>query len=157
MNWSCSCQPTPQPQQHRIQAASVTYTTAHGNPKSLTHWARPDTEPASSWMLVRFVNRWATIGTPEIYFNIYILISHAFLILYLLILISGIPSSCWSTYFTRNFSLRDCGWWTVLALICFNMYLFYPYSLKRIWLGVPAVVNKWLQLISVVLLVEFLA
>ena len=26
-----SCQPTPQPQQHRIQAASVTYTTAQGD------------------------------------------------------------------------------------------------------------------------------
>ena len=33
----CSCQPTPQPQQCRIQAASVTYTTAHGNTESLTH------------------------------------------------------------------------------------------------------------------------
>ena len=30
-NQNCSCQPTPQPQQHRIQATSVTYTTAHGN------------------------------------------------------------------------------------------------------------------------------
>ena len=28
---SYSCHPKPQPQQHRIQAASVTYTTAHGN------------------------------------------------------------------------------------------------------------------------------
>ena len=27
----------PQPQQHRIQAASATYTTAHGNAVSLTH------------------------------------------------------------------------------------------------------------------------
>ena len=29
-NWSCSCQPTPQPQ-HGIQAIFATYTTAHGN------------------------------------------------------------------------------------------------------------------------------
>jgi len=28
---------TPQPQQHRIQAASATYTTADGNTRSLTH------------------------------------------------------------------------------------------------------------------------
>ena len=27
----------------RIQALSVTYTTAHGNAGSLTHWARPGT------------------------------------------------------------------------------------------------------------------
>ena len=29
--------PVPQPQQLRIQATSVTYTTAHGNTRSLTH------------------------------------------------------------------------------------------------------------------------
>ena len=39
----------PQSQQHQIPAMSVTYTTAHGNPESLTHWARPGIEPASSW------------------------------------------------------------------------------------------------------------
>ena len=32
-----SRQPTPQPQQHGIWAASTTYTTAHGNAVSLTH------------------------------------------------------------------------------------------------------------------------
>ena len=47
-----SCQPLPQPQ--RIRAA------AHSNARSLTHWARPGNEPASSWMLVSFVNRWST-------------------------------------------------------------------------------------------------
>ena len=36
-NQSCSRQPTPEPQQHRILAAPVTYTTAHGNARSLTH------------------------------------------------------------------------------------------------------------------------
>jgi len=53
---SCSCQPQPQPQQHGIWAASATYTTAHRNTGSLTHWARPGIELASSWMLVRFVS-----------------------------------------------------------------------------------------------------
>ena len=32
----------------------VTYTTAHSNTGSLTHWVRPGTEPVSSRMLVRF-------------------------------------------------------------------------------------------------------
>ena len=32
---------------------SGTYTTAHGNTGSLTHWARPGTKPVSSWILVR--------------------------------------------------------------------------------------------------------
>ena len=40
-NWSYSCRPTPEPQQHGIRDMSVTYTTAHGNTKSLTHWVRP--------------------------------------------------------------------------------------------------------------------
>ena len=60
-NWSCSQQPTPEP--HWIQAMSVTYTTAHSNSRSSTHWARPGIEPMSSWMLVGFVNHWATMGT----------------------------------------------------------------------------------------------
>ena len=58
-NWSCICQPKPQPQPqpqpHRIQATSPPYTTAHGNNGSLTHWTRPENEPASSWILIGFV------------------------------------------------------------------------------------------------------
>ena len=54
-NWSCSCWPTPQPQLG-IWAPSATYTTAHGNARSLTHWVRPGIEPASSWILVGFVS-----------------------------------------------------------------------------------------------------
>ena len=37
---------------------------------SLTHWERPGIQPASSWMPVRFVNHWATTGTP-VYLNSY--------------------------------------------------------------------------------------
>ena len=66
LNQSYSCQPTPQPQQHRLRATSATCTTAHSNTGSLTHWARPGIEPASSWFLVDFVNLWATKGTPKI-------------------------------------------------------------------------------------------
>ena len=40
INWSYSCQPMPV-QQHHMQAASATYTTADGNATSLTHWVRP--------------------------------------------------------------------------------------------------------------------
>ena len=45
VEWNYSCWPTPQ--QHRIQAASATNTTAHSN-------AGPGTEPEPSGMLVRF-------------------------------------------------------------------------------------------------------
>ena len=60
-NPSCNLQPMPKPQQCQIQATSATYTTAHGNTRSLTHWARPGIEPATSCLLVGFVSpapRW---------------------------------------------------------------------------------------------------
>ena len=60
-NQSCSCQPTPQNgvgilyrtgiQECRIWAASVTCAAACSNAGSLTHWAGPELEPASSWIL----------------------------------------------------------------------------------------------------------
>ena len=46
----------PESQQRGILAASATYTTAQGNARSLTHWARLGIESASSWFLVRFVS-----------------------------------------------------------------------------------------------------
>ena len=55
LNRSCSCQSAPQPQQCQSQSASVTYTTAHSNMGSLTHWARSGIEPISSWIPVRFI------------------------------------------------------------------------------------------------------
>ena len=38
----------------RIQAASATYTIAHGNARSLTHWVKPGIKPAFPWILVGF-------------------------------------------------------------------------------------------------------
>ena len=64
-NQSCSCRPMPQSQQRGIWAASMTYTTAHGNVRSLTQWTRPGMEPATSWLLAGFVNHWATMGTMK--------------------------------------------------------------------------------------------
>ena len=55
--------PIPQPQPCQIQDVSVTYTTAHGKARSLTYWARPGIEPASSRMLAGFVTHWATMAT----------------------------------------------------------------------------------------------
>ena len=48
--------PTPQPQQHQIRATSSTYSIAHGNTGSSTHWAKPGIEPATSRSLVRFIS-----------------------------------------------------------------------------------------------------
>ena len=52
----------PQPQQRQIWATSATYTTAHSNAKSLTHWVRPGIEPMDISQ-IRFCQ--ATVGTPE--------------------------------------------------------------------------------------------
>ena len=57
----------------QIQAASATYTTAHSNARSLTHWARPGIKPSSSWMPVRFIYCWATTGTPYLIENLSVL------------------------------------------------------------------------------------
>ena len=40
---------------HSSAARSVTYATAHGNTRSLTHQLRPGIEPATSWILVSFI------------------------------------------------------------------------------------------------------
>ena len=53
--------PTPRPQQCGIWATSATYTTARGNTRSLTHWVRPGIKSTFSWILVGFVNCWATV------------------------------------------------------------------------------------------------
>ena len=76
---SYSCWPIPQPQQCGIQAKSATYTIAHSNAGSLTNWARPGIKPATSWILVRFVTHWATMGTPFLAFLIIFFLFHFFL------------------------------------------------------------------------------
>lgn len=43
----------PQPQQVGIWASSAAYTTAHGNPGSLTHWEKPGIEPLS-WCILGY-------------------------------------------------------------------------------------------------------
>ena len=78
----------PQPRQSQIQTMGATYTAAHSNARSLTHWARPGTEPTSSWILVRFVKYWATMGTPPQCTLKSTRIHGHFYILWLLILLS---------------------------------------------------------------------
>ena len=45
-----------EPQQHMIQVTTATYTRAHGNVGSLSHLVWPGDEPASSWILFRFIS-----------------------------------------------------------------------------------------------------
>ena len=48
-----------------IWAMSVTYTTAHSNAGSFTHWGRPGIVSTTAWFLVGFGNHWAMTGTPQ--------------------------------------------------------------------------------------------
>ena len=64
----CSCWPKPQPKQHQIWGMPATYTTAYGNATSLTLWVSPRIKPESSWILIRFLNLWATVGNPQNFF-----------------------------------------------------------------------------------------
>ena len=55
---------------------------------ALIHWARPGIEPKSSWILVKFLTYWATMGTP--FFKVYL---------------------------TYNVSFRCTTWWSDLIAI----------------------------------------
>ena len=48
----------------QIRAVAISLHHSHSNTGSLTHWTGSGIEPMSSWMLVRFGNRWAMTDTP---------------------------------------------------------------------------------------------
>ena len=50
----------------QIKAAAASLHHSHSHARSLTHWAGPGIEPASSWILVKFSYHWATTGTPYV-------------------------------------------------------------------------------------------
>ena len=65
LNQSCSHWPTPQPQQLGIWAVPTTYTIAHSNARSLTHWTRPGIKTTSSWILFGFVTAEPWLKLPN--------------------------------------------------------------------------------------------
>ena len=74
MRWSCSCWPMLQPQQQRIQAMSVTYTTAHGQNLILNSLSK-----VRDWIHILMENSWvhyywATTGTPENLFKMCLIV-----------------------------------------------------------------------------------
>ena len=74
----------------QVRAESVTYTTAHSNAGSLTHWARPEIEPTTSWFLVGFISmapRWELpnyVLSNLCSHSLCLVTSHSFFIIYLL-------------------------------------------------------------------------
>ena len=52
----------------RDPSMSATYTIAHSNAGSLAHWAGPGIEPASSWILVRFITAEPWWELPRVIF-----------------------------------------------------------------------------------------
>ena len=66
--------PIPQPKKDHIRATSATYTTACSNAGSLTHWARPGVEPASSQRQHQVLNLLSLSGNSFIRNFIYLVI-----------------------------------------------------------------------------------
>ena len=64
LNGSCSCRPTPEPQRCGIRAVSATYTTAHSNTGSSTHWAGQQSD-RSLMNNSHVCYCWATRRTPR--------------------------------------------------------------------------------------------
>ena len=93
----------PQPQQFRIQAMSVTDTTAHSNVGSWTHWARPGIEPASLWILVRLVTAQPQQELPRrVFYNTVLTISCNLLNTVLKVRIDHCKRSCLITWWHRG-------------------------------------------------------
>ena len=65
-----------QAREHKIWAVSATYTTPHGNAGSLTCWLRPEIEPASSWIVVRFISTEPCQELPVHSFSIAVLTNY---------------------------------------------------------------------------------
>ena len=64
-NMCYSCWLTSQPQQCRIRAVPMTYTTAHSKARFLTHWVMTGIKPTTSWLLVDLFPLRHT-GTPRL-------------------------------------------------------------------------------------------
>ena len=101
-----------QPQQGRIQSTSATYTTVHSNAGSLTHWARPRIEPATSWFLVGFVSAEPQAGLQD---NLILAIypqSHS-------------PHTAFGSLSSWHLIII-CIYW----FVCFSVYVFCPLDFK---------------------------
>ena len=141
LSQSCSCWPTPQSQKRGIRAASVTYTTAHGNAGSSTYWAVPGIKPESSWMLVGFINHWAMTGTPQVfdvYLNTFFIslsssfcscflynfkyVGHIFMLTLQIFLSSNSMSSIISSSVSINFFILIMG--HLFLLLCIPIHFF---------------------------------
>ena len=110
-----------------IWATSATYTTAHGNTGSLTHWARPGVEPPTSWFLVGFV---ATVPWWELLFHVFWNSAFMFIIvMYSWWIDPFIITNCLSlslNNFCLQFYLSDIIL-TILDIFClfFTWYIFF--------------------------------
>ena len=130
---SCSPQAAPQPQWHRVQTMSATYTTAHSNTRSLTHWGRPGIEPTSSCMLVRFVTAEPWQELLMSFFNIVIFILLLFFMFNIIFMLGFFLSFYISNTGLFRWLLSSCDfflffYWRRIFSISFRMGLVLLYS-----------------------------
>ena len=90
-------------------------TTAYSNTGSLTHWARPEIGPVSSWILVRFINCWATKRTLKPFLkDLSIKLPYLVLLFPLFLEVTSVTSS-WAFWELRG--LSQVGFWLSTLLV----------------------------------------
>ena len=112
---------------------SATYTTAHGNARSLTHQERPAIKPESSWLLARFVS-----GEPQqkLLLLIFLILIFCFLGPYLWhmeVPRLGVKLELQLRAYTAATATRD---WSRV----FNLH----YSLRQCWIPDPLSASSWI-------------
>ena len=134
---SYSCQCMLQPQQRRIWATSLTYTTAHSNAGSLTHWARRGIEPSSSWILVGFITAMPPWALPNFhYFLSYWLFTYTLNFTQKYIFLSdGDCDAAWKQAWGNGAGRKKARYFVAATrLMCFSsitLVLIFPLSLRK--------------------------
>ena len=123
---------------------SVTYTTAHSNARSLTHWVRPGIEPMSSWILVGFIT---TEPWQELVFYIFSAkISHLcthfdYIFYWSIVDLQGGASFCCTA---KWLSLTYIYIYMYIYIYTFSKMLFSTISIPRDWRWFPGLYSRTL-------------
>ena len=117
-NQSCSCWPTPQPQQHQIQGTSAAYAIACSNVRCLTHWMRPGIKPASSRYYVEFLTHWATTGTLWGFFKTIFVSKISWETFFLTVILKPYINNTWESFLSTAPSHQNVCWASYFLQVC---------------------------------------
>ena len=132
----------PEPQQLRIWAASVTYTTAHGNAGPLTHWVRPGVEPKTSCFLVGLIS-----AAPRQDHQVVCFLNHEWVLDFFKCIFSFINKIIWRKIFF--FSLLM--WWITLIDFCMLNQTCIPEKNSSWLCCIIPFIHCWIQFANILL------